>query len=323
MLYSLFRANKRGESQIDAGKKNFCFLFAILVGFSALLMLSSCQKVDKPYLPFTPVTPPVGDTIRKVLFEDYTGHRCPNCPKAAYAIHNFQETLFPRQVIALAIHSSFGGGLTAPDASHPSDFRTALGDKYFTDFGVPVLPTGIINRRNKASGYDSGPDDHWVDTIQNILSKSPDAFLKIMNTYDTATGKLNSSVTCTFLNTLTGTYNLVVLLTQDSIVSPQDNSNIANYPPYASPIATNYVHMHVLRDCIDGSGTNGTGISVGPFTKGISVTKNMPEFLMPASYPVGAVSYGVPVVAKNCNVVAFIYNTTTNEVVQAEEQKIQ
>lgn len=309
-------------NQQKTGNKNGWFLFALIIVFAGSILFSSCQKVAKPYLPMPVPVVPTGDTIRKILFEDYTGHKCSNCPRVAYAIHTFHETLFPGRVIGLAVHALSAAGFTTPDASHPHDFRTPLSDNYFKLLQVQSLPTGIINRRDKAAGYNTGSEADWKDTIQTILSKAPDALLKITNTYDATSGKLTSSVKCSFLNTLAGTYNLVVLLTQDSIVSPQDNNAATNYPPYATPIATNYVHMHVLRDCIDGSGANGTGISVGPFTKGTSVTKNLPDFLVPSFYPVGATSYTIPVVIKNCNVVAFIYNTVTNEVVQAEEAKV-
>jgi hypothetical protein len=322
MLNILFEKNQHAEASQKGGKNNFFFVL-MLVGFSSALMFYSCQKVDKPYLKMPVSIKPTGDTIRKILFEDYTGHRCSNCPRVAYALHNFQETSFPKQVIGLAIHTKFEGTSTSPDVSHPADFRTTVGDRYYKDFLVQGLPTGIINRRNKASGFNSGGAANWKDSISAILSKAPDALLKITNTYDTTLRKLTSSIKCSFLNTLPGTYNLVVLLTQDNIISPQDNNQSTNYPPYAAPIATNYKHMHVLRDCIDGSGSSGTGILIGSnLLKGTSITKDFVNFTIPDSYPTPATSYSTPVVPKNCNVVAFIYNTVTNEVVQAEDAKL-
>jgi hypothetical protein len=320
MLNILFEKNQHAEASQKGGKNNFFFVL-MLVGFSSALMFYSCQKVDKPYLKMPVSIKPTGDTIRKILFEDYTGHRCPNCPRVAYALHNFQETSFPRQVIGLAIHSKYGATFTLPDASHLADFRTTVSDTYYKDFLVQGLPTGIINRRNKASGYNTGAESNWKDSIAAILTKAPDALLKITNTYDTTLRKLTSSIKCSFLNTLPGTYNLVVLLTQDNIISPQDNSQLANYPPYPSPIAPNYKHMHVLRDCIDGSG--GKGVWIGKsVTKGDSVILKTNPYTIPASYPTPTTAYSISLVPKNCNVVAFIYNTVTNEVVQAEEAKL-
>ena len=42
-------------------------------------ILNSCDKVEGPVKEVLP--PPSGN--RKVLVEDYTGHRCGNCPRAA------------------------------------------------------------------------------------------------------------------------------------------------------------------------------------------------------------------------------------------------
>jgi len=313
MLNNLFRKNTIGKIPGIIERKKGSIFLVLLLGFTSALMVSSCNKVKEPYLKKPDPVIPTGDTIRKVLFEDYTGHRCSNCPRVANYIHTFQST-FPKQIIALATHSKFAGTFTVPDASHPADFRTAVGDKYFKDFLVQGLPAGIINRRNKAAGYNSGAESKWEDSLRAILSKAPDAILKITNTYDTTLRKLTSSIKCNFLNNLQGTYNLVVLLTQDNIVSPQDNSSSTNYPPYASPVATNYKHMHVLRDCIDGSG--GTGVPIGSITKGNSVTKSFTLDPLPMTYG------NISVDPKNCNVVAFICNSTTNEVVQAEEAKL-
>jgi Outer membrane protein Omp28 len=292
--------------------------------FSSWLMFYSCQKVDKPYLKWTAPIPPVGDTIRKVLLEDYTGHGCPNCPRVACALHVFRETLFKGQVIGLTVHA---GSFASPNPKHPNDFRTPVSESYLTLLKVDQFPKGIINRRNKTDvnvAYNCGEDVNWKDSIQKILSKKPDALLKITNEYDPGSGKLVSSVKCSFLNTLPGSYNLVVLLTQDSIVSPQDNSSSSNYPPYpAGTPVNNYVHMHALRDCIDDpADKNGTGIPVGPFNAGTSVIMKLPDFFVPSFYPKGATSYTIKTVPKNCNVVAFIYNTSTNEVVQADEAKL-
>ena len=303
---------------MNAGKNKRSFLLLLLIGIATLFIISSCNKVDNPYKKWIPPVPPTNDTIRKVLIEDFTGHKCSNCPRAAFTIHNFMEVTFPKQVIAVAIHPKGAGGFTTTDAAHPEDFRTPVGDKYDVDFGISAngLPNGMINRRKNPAGYVIG-DSKWKDTVSAILKKAPDAFLKITNTYDTASRKLTCDVKCSFLNTLPGTYNLVVLLTQDSIKAPQDYSGSGGDPAWHNPTEPNYQHMHVLRACIsDGTGSvSGTGVSIGSFTKGSSVTKSFP-FDLPKIY------VNIPVDAKHCNVVAFICNAVTNEVVQANEAKL-
>lgn len=291
-------------------KKIIIFLIAISAA------LASCEKVDMPYLP-GPDPHPTSDTVRKLLLEDYTGHKCTNCPGAAYTVHNFQHKTYPGQVIAIAIHPTGAGFLTSPSgAPYTSDYRTAIGDNYFTTFKIPAaLPMGTVNRKKNANGDYAIKAVDWDDSVKAIVKRAPDALLKITNTYDGAARKLTSEIKCSFLNTLPGTYNLVVLLTQDSIMSAQTNGDPNAYPPYASPIAHNYQHMHMLRACIDGS--SGTGVSIGAIIKGNSVTKTFQDFPLPTAYK------NIAVHPKHCNIVAFIYNTSTQEVVQAEEAKIQ
>ena len=283
--------------------------------FSLSLIFSSCNKVDKPYQKWIPPTPPTNDTIRKVLIEDFTGHKCSNCPRAAFRIHNFIDVTFQKQVIAVAIHPKAGGGFTSTDASHPEDYRTPVGDKYDLDFGISSsgLPNGMVNRRKNVSGY-AISDGVWKDTVSALLKKAPDALLKITNTYDIASRKLVVDIKCSYLNTLAGTYNLVVLLTQDSIKAPQDYNGVGGDPAWHSPTEPNYQHMHVLRACI--SDGTGAGVSIGSITKGNSATRSFTLDPLPLSY------VNVPVNAQQCNVVAFIYNTATNEVVQAEDAKL-
>lgn len=289
-------------------------LFFIIVWF-----FSSCNKIDKPYINWIPPNPLSGDTIRKILIEDYTGHRCSNCPRAAYTIHKFQETVFPRQVIAVAIHPKGGGSFTLPDAAHPLDFRTPIGDKFDADFGISKLgiPNGMINRRKNSSGF-AIPDSKWKDTVAFILQNKPDALLKITNDYNGNTRKLSIEVKCNFLNSLAGNYNLIVLLTQDSIKSAQDYNGVGGDPVWHSPTETDYWHMHVLRACLsDGSGAvSGIGVSVGSFVQGSSVTK---YFVLE---PVPAIYGNIPVDIKQCNVIAFLYNLATKEVIQAEDERI-
>ena len=60
-------------------KKNI--LYGVIIGF--LTILYSCDVIEGDYM--TSGTTNLGDTtsvVKKVLIEDFTGHRCPNCPSA-------------------------------------------------------------------------------------------------------------------------------------------------------------------------------------------------------------------------------------------------
>src|SRR4051812_39355218 len=89
------------------------FFRYVLCLITYTFFLSSCDKVKEPYVktnssssgcpvPVFPAQTPV----RKVLVEDYTGHRCVNCPPAGVTLENLRTT-YPQQVIGLGVHANF------------------------------------------------------------------------------------------------------------------------------------------------------------------------------------------------------------------------
>src|SRR5688572_14188145 len=163
-MLNIFRKAKNGTAALKASWNYFLFILIMLSAVTGSVMISSCDKMDNhPYLPYVEPPEPTGDTIRKVLLEDYTGHKCPNCPEAAYFIYNFQHKLYKKQVIAVAIHPTGSGGLTSPGgAPYTSDYRTTLGDNYATTFKIPTsLPMGTVNRKKKANGEYAFKAGQW------------------------------------------------------------------------------------------------------------------------------------------------------------------
>ena len=59
---------------------------------------------------------------KKVLIEEFTGHRCTNCPAAAKEISAIQN-IYGDQVIAIAIHPSGGFMFTQPDPFSQTGFQ--------------------------------------------------------------------------------------------------------------------------------------------------------------------------------------------------------
>jgi len=291
----------------------------------SLGLVSSCDKVKDPY---NSTEKPIDTTTvaktRKLLLEEFTGHLCVNCPKGALAIRSL-HTDFPEKIISVAYHASTTWA--KPEASpsiYRQDFRTPMGEAFVTTFNIQAFPSAMINRLNFLNNKHRLTNaDVWRDTFAVHKDRAPDAFLTINNSYASGSSALTTTVTCEFLNLMTGSYNLVVFLTEDSIVAPQKNGSASapEDPAYAHPHAANYVHMHMVRACIsDGTGT-GVQIVSGSAAAGDTVVKTF-NYTLPATFN-GAAPTGTSPVAKNCNVVAFIYNTATQEVIQAEEKKIQ
>ena len=111
---------------------------------------------------------------------------------------------------------------------------------------------------------------------------------------------------------MTGTYKLMVVLTEDSIVKPQTDYS---KPPGQQDVL-NYVHRHVLRGALT-STSWGDSLTTN-VAAGDSITKSI-NYTLPATFPA---TNGIAPNENLCYVIAYIYNAATYEVVQVEEQKI-
>ncbi len=278
----------------------YSLLFVIL-----LLTGWGCDKIDAPYLRNT--TPDDTTTTvvkRKVLIEDFTGHKCPNCPEAAVIAHDMAEA-HPNQIVIIAVHSS--GGFSAPDppgGEYTYDFRTAVGDElnaffHINDFGYP---NGLISRVKSPEGKYAIGKNFWEATADTLLDDEPLASLKMTTTWNEANRTSSIGVETKFLTETSQEYFLAVYLTEDSIIQPQKNNNPAVGP---TPKIEDYIHMHVLRAAYNG--TWGTQISSGNIPAG-TVKNNTFQLILDPDF-----------VAKNTHAVAILYRTDTMEVMQVEE----
>lgn len=297
--------------------KNIFFLGAII-----LFGVISCNKIDKPYAPVSPTGTDTTAIVktRKLLLEEFTGHTCVNCPKGALTVHSIQHE-FSGKVISISYHAGLFAIPQPTPSLYTQDFRNSVSTGYASLFQITAYPTAMLNRENFLAGkHRLEESDKWRDTVVAYKDKAPDAFLTISNSYSSPV--LTTTVTCEFLNMLTGNYSLVVFLTEDSVIAPQKNGTTAlpSDPAYPNPDASNYVNMHMMRACI--SDPTGAGIQIvnGSVAAGDTLVKTF-SYSLPANFN-GAPPVGTVPVEDHCHVVAFIYNTATQEVVQAEEAKM-
>ena len=268
----------------------------ILLTFSAL-MIPACDIVDEPYL--VPVDggngPGPGDKVRKVLLEDYTGQKCPNCPEAAEIAHSL-EAKYGEKLILLTVHAGY---YAIPDGDFTADFRTAEGTELNAFFEVFANPLGMVNRTEYGGNRVLQTGD-WESAVDIQIEMEVEAAITLTNTYTAGTRQLDCLLETEFMETLEGTYNICAFITESGIISPQQTEQ---------DVDTNYVHNHVLRGSMNGTwgdvaGEDGLAIAGTKLTNSYSYT-------LPQGWN-----------ADNCTLVAFVYNTATNEVVQAEEKKI-
>lgn len=218
------------------------FIPSVIVLLTSL-GLGSCDVIENPLKEGGVIDTTGNDTLyRNVFIEDFTGHRCKNCPKAAHALEQIQD-IYGDRVVAIGIHSGpseFTGPLP-PD--YPSDFRTADGDAIAAFFGgVPAQPIGMVNRINyTGSGtghYKLYPS--WASETASMIDQV--AIAKIEATATVSGSSLNTNVKVTFIGSQSGNYKLAVYLVENGIVAPQllpDDTRDASY-----------VHHNVLRKAI-------------------------------------------------------------------------
>jgi hypothetical protein len=313
--------------------KHFIKYYFLL--FTFYFLFSSCDKVKNPYVNThnsavgcpNPVFPAKA-FVRKVLVEDYTGHRCVNCPPAAVTLENIRA-VYPTQVVGIAVHANFWAEpspCNPPPGGLPSDaFYHYLGcpaaENYFTSFGFASNPNGMVNRI-PVGGSPVISNGTWKSVVDTIVTKPPVADINIFTNYNNSTNKLCVSCKTTFLNAMQGTFNLSILFVEDSIF---------DWQAFAGSDSSNYLFRYVVRDDINGAGTGfGPTIKINPALNDTVVSSY--SYSVPTGYAFTSASCPAPLAVSPCNpshcyVVAFIYDgnsasATYREIIQAEIKKI-
>ncbi len=297
-------------------------LFKIILVITAVNLFAGCDYVNTPLKPHTVVTSNDTNKVYKnILVEDYTGSTCVNCPPAATELDSL-IALYGSRIVPMAVNA---GNFATPVTTYTLNLQCAVADAYDAFFNMSNTgnPCGMVNRKGNpfSSKYLLYPN--WANTTQGIILNDT-AFIKLTlnTTFDTITKALTVNTTSTFLKSLSGTYNIVVLLTQDSIIGPQKSGTQGQI--------SNYVHRFVLRDAI--STTWGDALVTGGSNNGQAIAKTY-NYTLKYSYPAAGTTNNpgnkpaVPCNFKHCSVVAYIYNATTNstsqyEVLQSEQKKI-
>jgi hypothetical protein len=289
-------------------------LSLIFLAIAGLAFITACDKIEAPYVIITgtvdtaacpvPEFPEVTTVQKRVLLEDYTGHTCVNCPKAAIIAHDLKEVHGDRLVL-LAVHAGFFANPTS-SGDFTYDFRSEAGTAWDNFFGVGMVgnPNGLIDRKGYPSTHIVSPSG-WGAAIAAALNAVPVIDLQMINEYDAAERKLCTHVKTKFIAGVDKNLKLVVVLTESGIVKPQKNNDSASGDV---PLILNYSHNHVLRTAI----TTTWGSSIA--TAG---TAN-PEFLVNSFRHIVKDEY----VAENCSVIAFVYDDDTKEVLQAVETPV-
>ena len=270
---------------------------ALLI-ITVALTLVGCDVIEGPYMNLseredvTVVFPDLNpdEVYRKVLMEEYTGHRCSNCP-AAHQVLDQLHAIYGDTLVIVGIHAT---SLAATNLDYPYDFRTEVGTVLASDFGINAIPAAVFNRENHTGGWGK---DEWMGKLRELDRSSVPAAIQLINEYDASTAQLKANVKVTMLEEYEHPLYLSLFLIEDGIVKPQ-LSGMTMIPEYT--------HNHVLRAALNG--TYGAYLTVdGILEKGSAYTYGCSLSFLEHDWN-----------AANCTVVAFLYDFANGEVLQVE-----
>ncbi len=269
---------------------------------AVLVLLAGCDIVNDPIPPGT--NNGGGNTdgiVRRILLEDITGHRCNNCPRAARLASDLKD-VYGDQLILVGVHA---GGFAAPlapigDGFYDTDFRTTAGTAYNTAFQVMFYPAGMVNRRSY-SGSPVLSENSWGTAVADMAGDTS-PFELWFESITTGTNTVSTVIRLRFAEAVDGDHNLVVYLTEDHVVDWQLDSDAT------PPDVEDYEHRHVLRANMND--TWGVPVVTGSVAAGDTLTLEYTNFAMNPAW-----------VQANCALVAYVYDVTTDEVMQAAERK--
>jgi hypothetical protein len=270
-------------------------LFAFSALLSLLFLTPQCDVVDQPFKGGT-IDTTSSEQRRNVLIEDFTGHRCKNCPKASKEIANLVDAFGDDRIIGLAIHAG-PGNFTGTNTDYPTDFTTQEGKAVQNFFGTNFLPVGMVNRENwTASG-----NGHWSNYANwpTLSAEAMDSTLRIAleASASLTSGQLNVSAQGFPQTSLLHDLKIVVMVKESNIVSPQLMPDDTRDP--------DYVHMNVLRDYVTDTWGNSFGTS--PIVPGDTLS---------GTY---TLAWNTDWVQSNAAVVVYVFNPDNYRILQVIE----
>lgn len=269
-----------------------------------LLLFTACDQVKEPIPPALPGNGGGDGPVRKrVLLEDFTGHKCNNCPAAAATAQQLHD-IYGEDLVIVGVHTTatFAAPQPGPNGSYTTDFRTPAGDAYEQAFGISWLPAGMVNRAEHNSSLLLA-HSAWPEAVSNMIGELAafDVWFSELE-HDAANNTVTSEIKIAVLENVTGEHALTVYLTEDHVIDWQYDAQASD------PNVPDYDHRHVLRTNLNGAW--GTPLIASSAEAGDTLTLAFTDHAISPDWN-----------ANNCALVAYVHATATNEVMQVTEQK--
>lgn len=265
------------------------------------MLFTTCDKIESPFYEIVNVEDVTVDfpeldpnqVYRKILFEEFTGHRCTNCPDGHKKLEEIQER-YGDTLIAVGIH--FGSLAKPVGSTYSYDFRTESGNIIGESYAIDAIPAAIVNRNDKEGGWQRA---QWMNVVSSIDRSSVPAALQLVNEYNGTDSTLKANVKMTMLTNYDRPIRLVIYLVEDGIVKPQKDGD---------QDILDYVHNHVLRATL----TDPFGYYMNDAS---DVWLKGDEGTFAATIDFSGKDWNM----NNCYVVAFLLDNISHDVLQVEK----
>ena len=276
-------------------------LLSFLLLALAWTIAPSCDVITEPFKenpnPVDTSSGVRGDTLvqtaRAVFIEDFTGHRCKNCPKASKAIKALDSIYGPTLIIPVALHAG-PSNFTGVNTDYPTDFTTVEGDDIATLFGIFALPMGMVQRADYPTAHQK-TYTAWAGLAAQEIASTPEALFTLSAAYDSVSRQAIVHYSAALQSAQANALGIAVYLKESHIISPQlmPNNTRDEF----------YMHKNVFRAAPlgpTGVEVSATGGSAGQVFTG-SATKTLDPLWNP----------------KECEWVVILYDRSTYRVLQA------
>lgn len=289
--------------------------------FILVFILSACDVIDGDVIENAPIENP-GDTTnndstelsfaKKVLIEEFTGHKCGNCPGGARTVANLKaQAAYKDRIVAISVHAGGLASWAPPGApKFTTNFTTPVGDALDAEYGVSLtgIPRGLVSR-TEYNGSRLILPGSFEEVIQNLIS-NPQTFIALSGSvsHDEGSNTISANVTAHFNESVSEDLNISLYVTEDSVIDWQKNYANGGDPNYPVGDIEDYVHMHVLRGAMNGTWGDLLNSAEGAAIESDAKISRSYSFQLDANH-----------VAGNCNVVAFVYRVSDDEIIQVRE----
>ncbi|MEZ4887734.1 MAG: Omp28-related outer membrane protein [Chitinophagales bacterium] len=304
--------------------------FVAIFSFVLLFFMSACEEIP-PLIDFSepaPIDLTCGDKsklelseysrintsfvsselpetqCKMVLIEEFSGVRCVNCPAGHQTTAEILQS-HPDEVAAITIHAGF---LSTPYNENKEDYVIPEGTTLYDLFQTIAVPAAAVDRV-KYEGEDFVSlinRNVWAGKVNERLQLDPPMNVYTNFEYNPSNRNLQVFVRVHYLQAFdaASTHLLSVSLSESDIVdyqlTPTDNGS--------SIVLPDYIHDHVLRAML----TPASGLTLGVDKIEGTVVERVFNITLPDNWKV-----------EDMEIIAFVHDGTTNNVLQAAKKHIE